>query len=270
MRKTIIIASVFLLAAACSKQATISSGQNNKILVTNPISNQQLEIGQTYSVKWQGGSDLVSLYLIDKSLESQGASVSKADKIDNIKNTGSFNYQIPNDPSGDYEICIGDRDQTGCSGYFTINKPVTSTPEQASTTPLSLPIKYNNTQYGFIFSLPADWKGYSIYSKQWVGDPLAGSKYTSQTIQGPEIYIRNPNWTEQNQYEDIPVMVLTPDEWKEVQNSTLAVSAAPIDPTELGSNKNYVFVLPPRFDWDFRTGFEEVEKIMQSNPLKAY
>jgi hypothetical protein len=132
-----------------------------------------------------------------------------------------------------------------------------------------LPIKYNNTQYGFIFSLPADWQAYSVYTKQWTGNPLAGSDY-AKAINGPEIYIRNPNWTAQNPYEDIPIMVFTPAEWNEVQKETLAVSAAPIGPTELGSNQNYVFALPPRFDYDYRTGYQEVEKIMQSSPLQGY
>jgi len=152
------------------------------------------------------------------------------------------------------------------------NQPATSTPEQATTTPLSLPIKYNNTQYGFIFSLPADWKGYSIYTKQWGGCPLAkdGTENCSKTISGPEIYIRNPNWTAQNPYEDIPIMVFTLDEWNQVQQGTLVVTAAPFGPLEFGRNKTYVFALPPRFDYDFRTGYEEVENIVQSIPLKAY
>jgi hypothetical protein len=147
--------------------------------------------------------------------------------------------------------------------------PATTSPGQATSTAASFPVKYNNAEYGFIFSLPADWQGYSIYAKQWTGNPLPGSSYT-KAITGPEIYIRNPNWTAQNPYEDIPIMIFTPAEWSEVQNQTLAVSAAPIGPTELGSNKNYVFALPPRYDYDFHTGYQEVEKIMQSNPLIGY
>ena len=38
------------------------------------------------------------------------------------------------------------------------NQPATTTPQQATSTAMSLPIKYNNSQYGFIFSLPADWQ----------------------------------------------------------------------------------------------------------------
>jgi hypothetical protein len=149
------------------------------------------------------------------------------------------------------------------------NQTATTTPVQASSTQISLPVKYDNTEYGFVFSLPADWQGFSIYTKQWDGNPLTGSKYAS-VIHGPEIYIRNPNWTTQNPYEDIPVMVFTPDEWAEIQQEKLAVSAAPIPPSELGQNQKYVFALPPRYDYGFRTGFEEVEKIMQSSPLQGY
>ena len=147
-------------------------------------------------------------------------------------------------------------------------QPATTTPTQATSTVMSLPVKYNNTQYGFIFSLPVDWNGYEIYQGVWTGCPVTGcvKPYTV----GPIISSRNPNWTSQNPYEDIPVMVFTLDQWSQVSQEKLFVSAAPFPPSELGRNKTYVFALPPRYDYDFRTGYEEVEKIMQSNPLQAY
>jgi hypothetical protein len=132
-----------------------------------------------------------------------------------------------------------------------------------------LPIKYDNKQYGFVFSLPADWQGFTTYSKTWTGTPLEGSQYT-KNITGPEIYIRNPNWTTKNPYEDIPVMVFTLAEWNEVQQEKLGASAAPFPPSQLGQNAKYVFALPPRYDYDFRTGYKEVEQIMQNNPLMGY
>ncbi len=145
----------------------------------------------------------------------------------------------------------------------------TTTPPQATTTTLSLPIKYNNTEYSFTFSLPADWKGYTAFAKQWDGCPLDAGD-CSKPIHGPQIYIRNPKWTEKNHYEDIPVMVFTLDQWNQIQAEKLSVSAAPFPPSELGRNAKYVFALPPRYNYDFSTGFEEVEQIMQSSPLKAY
>jgi len=140
-------------------------------------------------------------------------------------------------------------------------------PQPASSTSLDLPVKYDNTQYGFTFSLPQDWDGYTTYTKQWQGNYLPdNTKKTS----GPIIYIRNPKWTAANPYEDIPVMVFTPDEWNDIQKENLSVSAAPIPPSELGQNTKYVFALPARYDYDFSTGYQEVEQIMQNSPLKAY
>ena len=149
------------------------------------------------------------------------------------------------------------------------NQTAATTPATATPTSLSLPIKYNNSQYGFTFSLPADWQGYTVFTKQWTGYPLTTSGI-AQTISGSEIYIRNPNWTAQNPYEDIPVMVFTLDEWSQVQQEKISVSAAPFGPSELGHNQQYVFALPPRYDYDYRTGYQEVEKIMQSNPLQGW
>jgi hypothetical protein len=152
----------------------------------------------------------------------------------------------------------------------TQNQQPTTTPEQSTSTPLSLPVKYDNTEYGFVFSLSTGWQGYSVYTKQWAGCSLNGTEDCSKAIKGPEIFIRNPNWSEQNPYEDIPVMVFTIDQWNQIQQDKLSVSAAPFPPSELGRNQKYVFALPSRYDYDFKTGFEEVEKIMQSNPLRAY
>lgn len=40
-----------------------------------------------------------------------------------------------------------------------------------------------------------------------------------------------------------------------------------IGPSMLGQNSKYVFALPPRYNYAFPTGFEEVEKILETGPL---
>lgn len=105
-------------------------------------------------------------------------------------------------------------------------------------------IIYKNSQYGFELVLSDSWKGYSIINNTWNGF-LAND--SSKKFQGPEIIIRNPNWTEGQPWQDIPVMVFTKDEWQQVQAENLNVSAAPIGPSKLGENQNYVFALPPRW-----------------------
>jgi hypothetical protein len=92
----------------------------------------------------------------------------------------------------------------------------------------------------------------------------------SQSIKGPEIFIRNPLWTQDNPYQDIPIMVFTYDQWNLIEQEKLAVSAAPIGPSELGRNAKYIFALPARYNFAFPAGFEEVEKIIESKPLSAF
>jgi hypothetical protein len=49
----------------------------------------------------------------------------------------------------------------------------------------------------------------------------------------------------------------------------MAVSAAPIGPSELGRNTNYVFALPARYNFAYLPGWEEVDETVQHKPLQA-
>ena len=64
-------------------------------------------------------------------------------------------------------------------------------------------------------------------------------------------------------------MVFTLAEWDQVRQSRLTVGAAPIPPSELGRNATYVFALPARYNYAFPTGYEEVAKILEGNPLRG-
>jgi hypothetical protein len=65
-------------------------------------------------------------------------------------------------------------------------------------------------------------------------------------------------------------MVFTPSEWNAIASETLAIGAAPIPPSKLGENTTYVFALPARYNYAYPNGWQEVESIMQSNPLHAF
>lgn len=124
------------------------------------------------------------------------------------------------------------------------------------------PVKYENKQYGFDFYLPEDWKGYSIVEEKWEGRSGADLVET-----GPQLLIRNPAWTQKDPHQDIPVMIFTIEQWNALQSEKFFISAAPIGPSVLGSNSEYIFALPPRYNYAFPTGYEEVEKIMSGSPL---
>jgi hypothetical protein len=126
-------------------------------------------------------------------------------------------------------------------------------------------IVYRNAQYDFCFALPASWQGYTILSGQWNGSVLS----SGQVIHGPQLRIRHPKWTQENPYEDIPIMVFTHKEWQKVVNVEISVSGAPMGPSELGRNHRYVFALPPRYNFDFATGWQEVEDLISHKSFAA-
>lgn len=133
--------------------------------------------------------------------------------------------------------------------------------------PSAQSLLYTNSQFGFTFALPDSWKGFSVVETAWQGNPL-----TTTTVKqtGPKLLIRNPSWSAALPYEDIPVLVFTVEQWESYMAEAYAISAAPIQATELGRNNLYVFALPPRWNFDYSEGDKEAEAIVASHPLKAF
>jgi len=154
-------------------------------------------------------------------------------------------------------ICLSVRaQQTAASASENQQGPPGATTRDERT------IEYTNSKYGFSVTLPASWKGYRIIWSTWQGH-LPGD---GGTIHGPALQIRHPRWTAENPREDIPIMIYSIAQWK----ANPIVSAAPIDPNELGRNRKYVFALPPRWDFDELEGVEEAETIVSHNPLRTF
>lgn len=128
-------------------------------------------------------------------------------------------------------------------------------------------VVYRNTEYNFEFSLPKSWNKYEIINDKWEGIYIADSRGEKGKETGPMINIRHPEWDEENPRQDIPIMIFKIDQWNLIQNEELSVGAAPIPPSELGRNEEYVFALPARYNYGFLAGYEEVETILESNPL---
>jgi len=126
---------------------------------------------------------------------------------------------------------------------------------------------YKNTQFGFSFSLPESWQGYSIITEKWEG-LITDTQELAES--GPVILIRHPQWTDQVKRQDIPVMVFTTEQWLALQQGAFHIGAAPIGPKAMGHNNQYVFALPARYNYAFPEGFEEVETILENAPLKPF
>jgi len=127
-------------------------------------------------------------------------------------------------------------------------------------------VVYRNTKYGFTFSLPKGWKGYTIVTDQWE----ATDAQKGVVERGPIVYIRHPDWTKENPRQDIPIMVFTLSQWDSAEHGDFFMSGAPIRPSELGRNRKYAFALPPRFDETDGPGVREVDEILQHEPFHPY
>lgn len=148
------------------------------------------------------------------------------------------------------------------SGISPVKAPATTTSQIVKD------IVYKNTKYGFAFTLPLSWKGYTIVNDEWDGysiDTDIAQQVTTQT--GPLIFIRHPAWTEEVQRQDIPIMVFTLDQWSGLEKDEFHIGAAPIGPNEIGRNSRYVFAIPARYNFSYLVGFEEVEQIIQSKKI---
>ncbi len=130
-------------------------------------------------------------------------------------------------------------------------------------------ITYENTQYGFKLTLPKSWANYTVLTDEWKGNRITDSQAGAVPETGPMLKIRNPHWTAEKPWQDIPIMIFTPAQWDSVQKEELGVGAAPIPPSELGRNAKYVFALPARYNYAFPEGFEEVESIIENKPLQG-
>ncbi len=164
----------------------------------------------------------------------------------------------------------------GAAIYFTpVKKPGTSTPTPTPSTPTPTPnltgIYYKNDKYGFAISLPDSWKGYTIIDDEWDGDTIdAQGQVHTGTIHGPLISVRHPDWDYKAPRQDIPIMVFTIKQWNDMQADKFHIGAAPINPSELGRNKNYVFAVPARYNYAYLTGYEEVDQILKGDNFVAF
>jgi hypothetical protein len=131
-------------------------------------------------------------------------------------------------------------------------------------------VQYRSEEYGFSIDLPASWNGYTVSTDTWEAISLDSVQSSDPAGEGPVIHIVHPGSTEEDPRQDIPIMVFTMAEFDSVQQEAWGVSAAPFPPTELGRNSSYVLAIPPRYNYSYLQGWEEVEEILQSGALHTF
>lgn len=97
------------------------------LVLRSPKEGDKWEVGKVYSIEWEGkGSESTfALFLIDKSLESEGVSVSISDRVYGIYgDNGAYAYRVPPTMKpGIYKFCLYHGDGDACSPYFSIVSP---------------------------------------------------------------------------------------------------------------------------------------------------
>lgn len=191
--------------------------------------------------------------------DSQSGNTADSQSSGNTQNSGTSKNDNSNTASGSSNSAS---DTAGNSTDTT----VTPTPDSTSAS-TSDSIVYSNTDYGFDVELPADWKGYTIVEDTWQGTSLTGKDAGKVFESGTTLSLRNPKWTKETPYQDIPIMIFTKEQWKPIEAEEVGVSAAPVPPSKLAENSKYVFALPPRYNFAYPAGYEEVDKIINSNSV---
>lgn len=104
---------------------------------------------------------------------------------------------------------------------------------------------------------------------QWTGyDTSSGTQV--QAASGPLISVRHPLWAKDKPRQDIPVMIFTLAQWDEMNADKWHIGAAPINPSELARNTQYVFGLPARYNYAFPEGWEEVQALIDGGAVTAF
>ena len=152
-----------------------------------------------------------------------------------------------------------------CGAYTELNTESSTATGQSSST-----IEYVNAEYGFSIVLPESWTGYSISMDTWEASRSDAQRGSAAAGEGPVISIVHPLSTEEQPRQDIPIMVFSIRQWDLVQEEVWRLSAAPMPPSELGRNSTYVLALPPRYNYAYPEGWEEVEQILADRPIRTF
>lgn len=127
-------------------------------------------------------------------------------------------------------------------------------------------IYYNNNIFGFAVGLPSSWDGYTVNRiKDDIYDATGKTKTNNGVVGSFEIVeLHHPLETAENPREDVPVYIFTSTQWENIQKGEWSVGAAPIPPSLLGQNSQWIMALPARYNYDYKTGWEEVDQIVHT------
>ncbi len=272
----ILIIGVMFICQNKRVEAPLNFLQIKELGIGIPLSSRIEDLTYNYN------TDSKSVGFTSKSLIKMGGDVCRADtdSLGSIFLRNTSTTTILNNDEISAIITIGDknifylRSTNPCSldpkvldyAYTQVFALEDSLKSAQLLTPIFSVETYTNTEYGFTMQFPASWRGYTVVKSTWTGWLIDGTT----TYTGTKLIFKNPQSTPSQPWQDIPLMIITPDVWKLISAEKVAVSAAPVGPGEVGENQNYIFATPPRW-WGFTDalGGEEAVNIVKTFKVLA-
>jgi len=135
-----------------------------------------------------------------------------------------------------------------------------------SDPPSNASLHYRDPGYGFTFSLPASWQGYSVLAEQWEGQTYSAAVDSLVVAEhGPMIVLRHPQWQAGDPYQDIPILIFAREQWAAYRQGGFEIGAGGFQ-FEIGHNLKFVFTMSTRYNADDSVqGWKEADEIVERN-----
>ena len=156
------------------------------------------------------------------------------------------------------------------SGYHCVAAPGSHLPVGDVGGICAADLVYRNETYGFTITLTDDWKGFTAITGRWDGTVYDAAGNETGSDHGPEIVLHYPGESAKTPHEAMPIMVFTIAQFALTKAGDIggapfmSVGAAPFGPQELARNSKYVLALPARYNYDFKPGYEEVDRLVHT------
>lgn len=128
------------------------STKEKGIHIIYPVGGEQLQLGKEYKIQWSGGSGKITISLIDKSLESQGASASITFRSSEMENKGFYDFPIEYFfVRGPYKFYISDNigNYAYSNYFFTVSQVFDRNADWKV---------YRDEKLGYEIKYPSNWR----------------------------------------------------------------------------------------------------------------
>ncbi len=144
-------------------------------------------------------------------------------------------------------------------GYFNVGDK--SVPRNMSELD-DLKIEFINDKYHFSIYLPKEWEGYQVITEQETGDKESDELFRNIDNEYIVMTIRHPNWTKEEPYQDISLVIFRMEQWNNNVNDATGDDYDLLPHMVPGGDGRYLITINPAAYDDTLRRYDEVMKII--------